>query len=1205
MFGSVFRFEIRYWLRQPMVYVFLFINALLVFGAISSDNVQIGQSFDNLNVNAPYTAQAMYGYMSLIMLLMVTAFVQSAALRDFSYQTEQIIFSTPLSKVSYLLGRFLGACLIALVPLLGVTLGVLIGPMMPWVDPERVGPVVWEAHIQGMLLFGIPNTFIIGVIVFGIAAVSRSTIASFVGALALLVGYSIAGAFLGNLDNEQMGNLLDPFALGTFQNLTKYWTVVDRNTLVLQPTGEMLVNRLLWTGVAAVLLVLFIRAFSFSVERRSLFRKKAPEVEPDEFEAVPSLHGALPVSALSFSSGTHWRQMWSQTRVDLKGIVKSTAFIIILLFGITNMGFALALSEGAYGLSQWPVTYQMINLVRGTMYLFTIVILTFYTGELVWKERVARVDEIYDALPHPIWVTALSKFLAMTGVLLAIQMLAVGFAVVAQASKGYFNFELGVYFWEMLVLDLLAMLFLAALSFLVHAAVNNKYLGYFMFIFLVILTTFIWGPLELDSVMLRYGQTPSYTYSDMNGFGPFVLGLIWFNLYWFLFAAILLAGTVLLWQRGKDTALSVRSFNARLRFRGSLRLATGFLAVTWLVTAGFVFYNTEVLNEYTRTKESERLTARYETDYKALYDGMHQPRVVDIRYEIDVYPGERDIGVRGEMLMVNRGDAPIDTLFLNTPSNLESSFEIENASLVREDEDLNVQFYAFEPAMQPGDTLTFRYSSEYVSEGFENQLSFTQFVPNGSFFNNGLVSPQIGYQPGNEMSDRNERRKMELPERDPMPTLDRDCTTACMDNYISNFSDWVTMETVISTSADQIAIAPGSLQEEWEEDGRRYFRYELDTPSLGFASFISADYQVDREEWVQPNGDVVDLEVYYHAPHTYNTDKMMNSLRKSLTYFSENFGPYAHNQARIIEFPRYATFAQAFPGTMPYSEGIGFIARIVDEDDIDMVFYVTAHEMAHQWWAHQVIGSWMEGATLLSETLSQYAAIMVMEKEYGRDQIFKFLRYEMDAYLRSRGSEALKEKPLHRVDASQGYVHYRKGAVVLYYLKEMIGEEALNAALREVVEEHGYSGPPYPTSYALVDRLREATPDSLQYLITDLFEEITLFDNRVVGNPTYVELEDGRYEVTLEVSTTKLQADSLGAETEVPVNDFIDVGVLGEPEDGKERGRPLAMERHRLTTGTHTFTFVVDEMPWEAGIDPSYFLIDRIPDDNLKRVRAN
>ena len=328
---------------------------------------------------------------------------------------------------------------------------------------------------------------------------------------------------------------------------------------------------------------------------------------------------------------------------------------------------------------------------------------------------------------------------------------------------------------------------------------------------------------------------------------------------------------------------------------------------------------------------------------------------------------------------------------------------------------------------------------------------------------------------------------------------------------------------------------------------------------------------------------------------------MMKSVQKSLDYYTKNFGPYAHEQARIIEFPRVASFAQAFPGTMPYSESIGFIAKLDKPDDIDMVYYVVAHEMAHQWWAHQVIGANMQGATSLSETLAQYSALMVMEREYGRDTMRKFLEYEMDRYLRSRGRELLKERSLLTVEASQGYIHYRKGSVVLYYLKEMIGEEAVNRALRKLVQKFSYAQAPYPTSYDLVDALREETPENLRYLIQDLFEDITLFGNRTTEAKAK-KLADGKYEITIDVETKKFKADEKGNETEAPVKDFIEIGAFAKPEKGKRYGKTLYRQRLEMKSGKAQYKFVVNEEPDKAGIDPFRLLIDRMPDDNMKKV---
>jgi aminopeptidase N len=422
-----------------------------------------------------------------------------------------------------------------------------------------------------------------------------------------------------------------------------------------------------------------------------------------------------------------------------------------------------------------------------------------------------------------------------------------------------------------------------------------------------------------------------------------------------------------------------------------------------------------------------------------------------------------------------------------------------------------------------------------------------------------------------------------------------DDPVALMDNYISLDADWVDFRATVSTVEDQIAIAPGYLQEEWVEDGRRYFRYEMDDPILNFYSFLSAEWEVATDQWND-----VDIAVYYHPGHEYNIERMISSVKKSLEYFSAQWGPYQHRQVRILEFPRYATFAQSFPNTIPYSEAIGFIAD-VDEDDpdaIDYPFYVTAHEVAHQWWAHQVIGGRVQGSTVLSETMSQYSALRVMEHEYGPDKMKRFLEYEMDQYLTGRSFETKKELPLI-LNENQGYIHYRKGSVVMYALKDYIGEDAVNQALADFLDEARYQGPPYPNSLALLEHLRSVTPDSLQYVIEDMFETITLYENRAV-DATASEEEDGSYRVRINLELSKFRADSLGNESEVDMNDLIDIGVFGEDENGDEV--TLYLAKHWLTSGEQQVEVQVSGLPVRAGIDPRYKLVDRHKDDNVADV---
>src|SRR5581483_10254353 len=233
-----------------------------------------------------------------------------------------------------------------------------------------------------------------------------------------------------------------------------------------------------------------------------------------------------------------------------------------------------------------------------------------------------------------------------------------------------------------------------------------------------------------------------------------------------------------------------------------------------------------------------------------------------------------------------------------------------------------------------------------------------------------------------------------------------------------------------------------------------------------------------------------------------------------LDLFSERFSPYQFHQARILEFPAYETFAQSFANTIPFSEGIGFIQNFDDakpETSIDLVTFVTAHEIAHQWWAHQVIGADKQGDTMLSETFAQYSAMLVMEKLYGREHIRKFLKNELDQYLRNRGTEAVEELPLERVE-DQPYIHYRKGAVVMYSLRDMVGEEAVDHALHRLLGQYAFKAAPYPSSTDFLGYLRAEAGAAHDREIADLFERITLYDMKASDAIAH-RRADGRYEV--------------------------------------------------------------------------------------------
>jgi len=136
---------------------------------------------------------------------------------------------------------------------------------------------------------------------------------------------------------------------------------------------------------------------------------------------------------------------------------------------------------------------------------------------------------------------------------------------------------------------------------------------------------------------------------------------------------------------------------------------------------------------------------------------------------------------------------------------------------------------------------------------------------------------------------------------------------------------------------------------------------------------------------------------------------------------------------------------------------------------------------------------------------------------------------------------------------------------------------------------------PYPDTRMLVDAIRAQTPPELQYLVDDGFNRIVLYDNKAVS-ATSQKTADGKYKVTLEVQARKVQGDGNGAETSVPLADYIEIGVFSGKKDEE---KPLYLKKEKFTEEHKTFVITVDQAPTLAGIDPYNKLIDRNADDNM------
>jgi len=1131
--------------------------------------------------------------MSVLGTFVTTAFVANAVIRDAQYDTEGLFFTTHMKKHHYLLGRFCGALVAAIGISACVALALLVGSFMPWIDAQRLGPTRLLPYVFSLMALALPNILLTGGLFFSVATLTRSMLHTYAAVIAFFVAYSVSQTIIVDLESEKIAAWLDPYGTGAFSLATKYWTVAEKNIELLDIEGIFLYNRLLWLGIGALVLGLAYWRFDFrTVSAKAKDGKATDPSRPQEGEAsLPTFERVK--TAPTFSAKTTWRQYWGQTRMEISGLMRGLPFIVLAVMAILNIVATASVADKLFGTQVYPVTRIMAETLQGSLGLFVILIVTFYSGELIWRERQLKFDEVYNALPVPNWVFWGAKLSALATALCGLFMIAILTAIGIQTYHGYFHYELMLYLKSFLLMFGLSIVLLTVLAFFVQVAVNHKYAG-FLVMLLYYISISVLSALDFDHNLYRYAGVPGAPYSDMNGFGHFVTRLFWFNLYWSLAAAALVVLAHILWVRDKSPSLKTRLSLVRQRLRGP---TLGALAATLIGFVGvglYIFYNTNILNQYRPSDVWEDRQVAFEKRYKQ-YENEPRPKITANYSEVDIYPERRAVEIRGRYTLVNKTDQALAQIHLTINPDVEiRRVDLPQSILAEEDKDLGYYIYKLEPPLAPAAQTQLRFEFEVIPKGFVNNGSNTNLVFNGTFFNSFDYFPHLGYNRRFELTDPNERRKRDLPPIQRMPAINDQ--QAQQFNYITRESDWIEFETIVSTSADQTALAPGYLQRQWEENGRRYFHYKMDAPILDFFSFLSARWAVERDRWNE-----VDIEIYYHPDHAYNVRRMVEAVQKSLDYFSSAFSPYQYRQMRILEFPRYRSFAQAFPNTVPFSESLGFIARLDDPDEIDYLFYVTAHEVAHQWWAHQVIGADVQGATLLSETLAQYSALMVMEKEYGGQMMRRFLKYELDRYLAARGTEQIEELPLMLVE-NQSYIHYQKGSLAMYALRDYIGTEAVNRALSSFVEEWGFRGPPYPTAHDLMAFLEAEVPLDKRWIIEDFFKTITLYDNRAT-EAILEPQDDGRYNLRLSVESRKYRADGDGAQTPAPVDAWIDIAVFGERGDSDPpEGKVLLLEKHHITDATTVIEVQVNAEPQKAGIDPFNKLVDRNPEDNIVDV---
>lgn len=1193
MFGSFFAFELRYRLRDPVFWATAVILFAMTFGVTVAEGVQFG-SGGHIKANSPYAILLAQMMLAVFFMFVTTSFVANAVVRDDENGFGPIIHATRVSKFDYLIGRFAGAMMTALFAFALVPLGIAAGSLMPWLDPETLGPQRLSYYLNSYLFYVAPTIMLTGAIFFAVATATRSMIysyASVIGFLVIYAGFDIIMA--GEPDLAEFAAIIDPLGISSVAYETRYWTAAELNSQLPPFNGTILINRVLAIVLSMVVLAIAYWRFSFAAKGTSARKLKALERQAHKLALIkPQIAEKLP----SADPDRAWLiRLVGITVFETQRVLRSPAFWLLMMVGLANSIVGLVFGKAQFGTAPIPATFLLITSFAGAFQLVPVAVAIYYGGDLVWRDREHKLHEVVDSTSVPGWGYLIPKALAASLVLVITLVIAVGAAISVQVAKDYYNFELGKYLSWYVLPFAADMVLLAILSIFVQALSPNKIVGWGIMV-LYVSATIVFPRIGVEHPLILYGSGAPLLLSDLNGND--VAGSLgwWLRLYWGGIAVLLGALAHLIWPRGIETRLSLRLKRLPCAFVSKAGALGAVGAAVSLAVGTFLFGQMNLENSYLTSEDNRRLNAEYEKRYLQ-YASLKQPSLTDVTLNVDIYPEERRLEASGRFDLINDTGAPVEVIHLRMTDDDSELLEVgfEGAVLKSNDETYQYRIYRLHTPLAPDATtsLTFktrRWQKALAADGYDTRL-----VKNGTFLRMTSFAPQIGMSKRGLLSDRAVRRRYDLPPELRPAKLEDD--RGRERNYAGNV-DWVNSDITISTAADQVAIAPGNRVSDFVDGDRRIARFRSTAPILNRFSIQSARYELAEQR-----SDGVDLQVYFDPQHPYNVERMLDAMAQSLRYYRANFGPYQFDHARIVEFPGYRRYAQAFAGTVAYSESIGFLANLSDPGSVDYVTYVTAHEIAHQYWANQLMAADQQGATLLIETLAQYSALMVMKELYGEDGIRPFLKYELDSYLKARRAERIEELPLERVE-DQSYLHYHKGAVAMYLLQDRLGEARVNAMLSGLLDQYRFKSQPYASGWELTQgMLALARNDQEQDLVRDLLQRIALYDLRA-DSASVRELGDGTFETTISIGATKFYADGQGAQSTAPLNESIELGLFSEEPigDGLAAENVITIDLREISSGTQTIVMRSDKRPKWAGIDPYNKYIDRNSEDNLIEV---
>lgn len=1051
--NAIFSFEAKRSTKHWLSYLVALILIFLGIFCGNQFNLSVGEG---IYLNSPYTIGFMTGMLSLSIIFFATVYALQLLFKDYDSKFDKVLFSFPLSKQTYLKGKFYSYFLQTFLSFSFLMFGFVIGQTLR-TGSEMQNEFHVSYYLYPLVIFGFLNSLLVCSFLFLLSMLIRKKLIVVVGGLLLYIFYMIillfsnspfmAGSMPQSLETQQFSAVVDPFGLSSYFLEARSLTASQKNVQIIPFTGYLLLNRVFCMILSAGLLILSLKLFSFSSTSRQKVKKGVQQADLQLELGSTEYSGAQTY----FGRSSFLKSILSFAKIDFIYLFKSItvpAISILLLFAV-GMEMYAEIEKGIRLPQKYASSGLMATTISENFHLLGLLITAYFLNDLYWRSAASGFILIENSTffsrnklaGHFFSISILLFF--FTGIL-------IGEGIIFQAVYQYFHIDWNAYLAVFLFNTFPLILFSGFILF-----INDRIPNKFIALGLSVLAVFILaGPVSGKMIpypLFRIFSDFKGNYSDFNGYG----------IYEKAFGQRLLFGTgivALLW-----------TFNTVIKLK-KLFLAESVLTLILLISG--IIAGSYFMQGYIPKDDEKNIlnSVQYEKSFRK-YETLPQPDIKDVKTEIKLYPSQNAYQIIGHYTLKNQTDQPINKILMNfnPDMKLETAVLRSGSEIVTVTE--NTSEVSLKSTLKPNDTASFDFKISYQWTAVNGHQSFNAIIENGSFMRISRYYPTIGYQKDDEIQDQHLRDRYGLGKLTELKKPEAPEVWK---------KDFINLDMTISTEKTQTAIGTGDLIKKWKGSDRNYFQYKAENIPFRFA-VSSAEYQIKSLYYKG-----ITVNIFYHKKHFENVDHLLKNAKLTLDYCQQNFGNYPF---KTINFAEISSFtkgfaATAYPSAVFMPEDMIFHANIHADKKQDVINELAGHELSHLWWGNSKINpDNREGAVMLTETLAMYTEMMLYKKMHGKTKMMERIQMHQQIYDNEKGLS--EDLPIYRATGDVSHISYSKGAVAMVKLSDMIGEDKVNIALKNFLNHNQY--PKKPASTDLLHEFYKVSP-TMKKQIDQLFK---------------------------------------------------------------------------------------------------------------------